>query len=260
MSYPDQFLDKKLNERIEGNYLRSLFVYKGMVDFCSNDYLGISTRHLLHPFFTGKEQHGSKGARTLAGNYDLIQATEEKIAAFHNSESALIFNSGYNANVGIIAAVAQRGDVIFYDSLAHASIRDGVRLSFANAWPFVHNDMADLETKIRAHVTGNGAQVFVVTESVFSMDGDIAPVKTLVDICTRYNAHLLIDEAHAIGIVGENGEGVVQAAGLEHQVFARILTYGKAPGTHGAAICGSNKLKSFLVNFCRSFIYTTALP
>src|SRR5215203_619079 len=136
MSYRDEFLDKKLNERIEGNYLRSLILQKGMVDFCSNDYLGISTRHLLHPFFTGREEHGSRGARTLAGNYALIEKTEEKIAAFHKCESALVFNSGYNANVGVISAVAQRGDTIFYDALAHASIRDGVRLSFANAHSF----------------------------------------------------------------------------------------------------------------------------
>ena len=260
MPYPDQFLDKKINERIQGNYLRHLRIVEGMVDFCSNDYLGIATRRLLNPFFTGEEQHGSRGARTLAGNYVFIGETEKKIAAFHQSEAALIFNSGYAANTGIIAAVAQRGDIILYDALSHASIRDGVRLSFANSFSFSHNDVSDLEEKIKLHRTGHSGQIFVVTESVFSMDGDIAPITAMVDICTQYNVHLIIDEAHAIGVLGEYGEGLVQSQGLHDKVFARIFTYGKAPGTHGAAVCGSEKLKSFLVNFSRSFIYTTALP
>jgi 8-amino-7-oxononanoate synthase len=260
MAYPDQFLDKKLNERIDGNYLRQLKTVQGMVDFCSNDYLGISTRNLLQPFFSGHEQHGSRGARTLAGNYALIEETENKIAAFHQSEAALIFNSGYNANTGAIAAVAQRGDVILYDSLSHASIRDGVRLSFANAYSFAHNDITDLEAKLKLHSHGLTGQIFVVTESVFSMDGDIAPVAAMVKACEQCNAHLIIDEAHAVGVLGDQGEGLVQSLGLHEEVFARIFTYGKAPGTHGAAVCGSEKLKTFLVNFSRSFIYTTALP
>lgn len=260
MSYPDQFLDKKLNERVQGNYLRELKTVQGMVDFCSNDYLGISTRGLLQPFFTGQEQHGSRGARTLAGNYALIGETEKKIAAFHQSEAALIFNSGYNANTGLIAAVAQRGDIILYDGLSHASIRDGIRLSFATAYSFAHNNITDLEAKLKLHTKGLNGQVFVITESVFSMDGDIAPVSAMVHLCRQYNAHLVIDEAHAIGVLGEKGEGLVQSLELHNDVFARIFTYGKAPGTHGAAVCGSEKLKSFLVNFSRSFIYTTALP
>jgi 8-amino-7-oxononanoate synthase len=260
MPYPDQFLDKKLNERIEGNYLRSLSLTSGLIDFCSNDYLGISTHNLLRPFFSGEEQHGSRGARTLAGNSDLMEETENCIATFHGSEAALIFNSGYNANVGLIAAVAQRGDIILYDALSHASIRDGIRLSFAKAWSFMHNDMTDLAEKIEMFSAGFTGQIFVITESVFSMDGDIAPVKVMAKICTAFKAHLIVDEAHGVGVIGAQGEGLVQSEGLKDDIFARIFTYGKAPGTHGAAVCCSKKLKSFLINFARSFIYTTALP
>jgi 8-amino-7-oxononanoate synthase len=160
----------------------------------------------------------------------------------------------------VIAAVAQRGDIILYDALSHASIRDGVRLSFATAYSFAHNDIADLEAKLKLHTQGLSGQIFVVTESVFSMDGDVAPVPAMAQLCRQYDAHLVIDEAHAIGVLGDKGEGLVQFHELHHAVFARIFTYGKAPGTHGAAVCGSEKLKSFLVNFSRSFIYTTALP
>ena len=256
----DDFLDRKLYERISGNFLRSLVVREGLTDFCSNDYLGISTNYLLQPYFSGEEKHGSRGARTLAGNYRLMEETEQLIGDFHQSEAALIFNSGYAANTGLIQAVAQRGDVILYDSLAHASIRDGVRLSFAASYSFSHNDMDDLEQKIKTLHPTFPNQLFVVTESVFSMDGDKAPIENLVSLCEKYGAHLIVDEAHAIGVIGENGEGLVQSAGLNKKVFARVYTYGKAPGAHGAAVCGSQKLKSYLINFARSFIYTTALP
>ncbi|WP_336518295.1 pyridoxal phosphate-dependent aminotransferase family protein [Pollutibacter soli] len=259
MGYDDGFLDKKLNERIEGNFLRRLTLSSGLIDFCSNDYLGIATNHLINNSFTGREAHGSKGARTLAGNYTLIEFTEAGIAQFHRAEAALIFNSGYNANTGLLSAVAQRGDVIYYDALSHASIRDGVRLSFAESFSFRHNDVNDLEEKLRSRNAFSG-QIFVVTESVFSMDGDIAPISELISVCMKYGAHLIVDEAHAIGVIGDNGEGVVQSLGRENEVFARVYTYGKAPGCHGAAIAGSTKLKSYLINFSRSFVYTTALP
>ncbi len=260
MFYADGFLDRKLNERISGNFLRETRLVSGMVDFCSNDYLGIATNKLLNPLFDGRESHGSRGARTLAGNYVMIEAAEELIAAFHEAEAALIFNSGYNANTGILASVPQRGDIILYDALSHASIRDGIRLSFAEAYAFRHNNLNELEEKLRTYRAAGSNQIFVATESVFSMDGDFAPVKELVDLTNNYNAHLIIDEAHALGIVGESGEGLVQSMGLADKVFARIYTYGKAAGAHGAAVLGSEKLKSFLINFARSFVYTTALP
>lgn len=260
MPYPDQFLQRKLDERIEGDFLRSLVLRDGLVDFCSNDYLGIVRHRRLDAFMQPGDRHGSGGSRSLAGNSALAEATEAMIAAFHDAEAALLFNSGFNANTGVLGAVPQRGDLILYDALAHASIRDGIRLSFAEAHAFRHNDMQDLEDKLRQRRTTAHGSIFIATETVFSMDGHLAPVAELVSLCERYDAHLVIDEAHAIGVCGERGEGVVQDAALQEKVFARIYTYGKGPGCHGAAVLGSARLRSYLVNFARSFIFTTALP
>jgi 8-amino-7-oxononanoate synthase len=196
----------------------------------------------------------------LSGNSQIAEDTETKIASFHDAEAALVFNSGYNANTGIIGSVPQRGDIILYDALSHASIRDGIRLSQAQSFSFAHNHMPDLEAKLRQFPVTKERNVFIATETVFSMDGDFAPVASLVNLCSEYGAHLIIDEAHAIGVIGDKGEGLVQKLGLQEQVFARIYTYGKAPGCHGAAIVGSHKLRSYLINFARSFIFTTALP
>ena len=156
--------------------------------------------------------HGSTGSRLLAGNYELIEETENLIAKFHDAEAGLIFNSGYDANVGLLSCVSQRGDTIIYDYLSHASLRDGIRLSFAQAFSFLHNDLDDLEKKLKVAV-GN---IFVVTESVFSMDGDFAPLKDISLLCEKYNASLIIDEAHATGVVGEKGVGLVQHLNLPH--------------------------------------------
>jgi 8-amino-7-oxononanoate synthase len=260
MSYFDSFLDKKLEERISGNYLRSLSVKKGLIDFCSNDYLGISTRQLLQEADDRQYNHGARGSRSLSGNSALAEKTESNIASFHDAEAALLFNSGYNANIGILGSVPQRGDIILYDALSHASIRDGIRLSLAQSFSFAHNNMQDLEEKFKQFLHPDTRNIFVATETVFSMDGDLAPVAGLVDICKKYGAHLIIDEAHALGVIGHKGEGLVQKLGLQENVFARIYTYGKGPGCHGAAIVGSDKLRSYLINFARSFIFTTALP
>jgi 8-amino-7-oxononanoate synthase len=254
--YNDHFLFKKLREREENDSLRRLSQPTGLIDFSSNDYLGISTNGLVQPYFTGKENHGSGGARTLSGNYALIEETEETIAQFHKAQAGLLFNSGYCANVGVMSSIPQRGDTVLYDYLAHASIRDGIRLSHAEAFSFKHNDLDDLENKLKK-TKGN---VFVATESVFSMDGDLAPLYQMVELCERFGAHLVVDEAHATGIIGHRGEGLVQLLGLEQRVFARIHTFGKAVGTHGAVVVGSAQLKSYLLNFARSFIFTTALP
>lgn len=250
----EEFLQKKLNERVTQNALRELKLPGGKIDFCSNDYLGIVKNQLL-PVHS-QLQYGSTGSRLLSGNYSLIEETEKEIANFHCAEAALIFNSGYDANLGLLSSVPQRGDTILYDYLSHASLRDGIRLSFATAYSFLHNDMADLEAKLKK-ATGN---VFVVTESVFSMDGDICPLPELIALCEAYQASLVIDEAHATGVIGNRGEGLVQSLGLEDHCFARIHTFGKALGVHGAVILGSGQLRKYLINFARSFIYTTALP
>lgn len=260
--YNDAFLQPRLDQRIADNALRRLVYFNGLIDFCSNDYLGIATRSLCRQTNDEQVRHGSGGARTLAGNYPLIEATEEKIARFHEAEAALIFNSGYSANLGIMSAIPQRGDQIFYDYLSHASLRDGIRLSHADAFSFAHNDVSDLEKKLIRARDGRGAQgqFFVVTESLFSMDGDLAPLEDLVICCEKYHAHLVVDEAHATGVMGPAGAGVLQSLGLHKRVFARIYTFGKALGCHGAAVLGSSRLKSYLINFSRSFIFTTALP
>jgi 8-amino-7-oxononanoate synthase len=311
----DHFLDQKLNDRHMQDAFRRLLLPEGKIDFCSNDYLGIVTNRLIEaansptsaatlaprpiptptpaPELTAPHAppppqapalaHGSGGSRLLAGNYPLIEETEKAIASFHQAETGLLFNSGYDANLGVLSCIPQRGDSVFYDSLSHASIRDGIRLSFAQSYSFAHNDCADLEKKLQlaraaaasthtaAAPTHTAAaptraaaapppNLFVVTESLFSMDGDLAPLEAILSLCRQYGAHLIVDEAHATGVVGPRGEGLVQAKGLQQECLARIHTFGKAVGCHGAIVLGSHRLRDYLINFCRAFIYTTALP
>lgn len=255
--YNDVFLQERLAQRESENALRQLSLPGQGVDFFSNDYLGLVQSGLL----AGKVAQdrlavGSTGSRLLAGNSSRAMEVEEEVALFHEAPSALLFNSGYDANVGVLSAIPQRGDTILYDQLCHASIRDGIRLSLAQAFSFFHNDMTHLERRLQ-QASGN---IFVVTESVFSMDGDNCPLQILVTLCERYGAHLIVDEAHATGVIGGRGEGLVQHLGLHQQVFCRVHTFGKACGCHGAIVLGSSRLKSCLINFARSFIYTTALP
>lgn len=252
--HDDSFLESQLNLRREEGSLRTLKFPSLKIDFCSNDYLGVVYNRLLKVSDTAA--HGSTGSRLLAGNSELAESLEATIAAFHNSEAALLFNSGYDANIGLLSCVARKGDTIIYDELSHASIRDGIRLGFAAAYSFRHNDLQDLEKKIRL----SSGQIFVITESLFSMDGDIAPLREIAAVCSRYNAHLVVDEAHATGICGPSGAGLIQLENLQQQCFARIHTFGKALGCHGAVILGSQRLRAYLINFARSFIYTTALP
>src|SRR5690606_6123052 len=165
--------------------------------------------------------HGSTGSRLISGNYAIAEEAEKEISAFHGAESGLLFNSGYDANLGILSCVPRRGDTILYDSLSHASIRDGIRLGPAKSFSFRHNDLHDLERKMK-NATGN---VFVVTESVFSMDGDQAPLGEMSLLCDKNSAMLIVDEAHATGVVGDRGEGLVQKLGLEKKCFARVHTF-----------------------------------
>jgi 8-amino-7-oxononanoate synthase len=256
----ETFLQKKLDERRQQNAFRTLRLPSGKIDFCSNDYLGIGRRSMVdgqrlnQQLSTGST--GSTGSRLLAGNYALIETVEAQIAKFHQSEAALIFNSGYDANIGLLSSVPQKGDTILYDFLSHASIRDGIKLSQAQSFAFLHNDLVDLERRLQ-QASGN---IFVVTESVFSMDGDMCPLQEIVALCLQYQAHLIVDEAHATGVVGNKGEGLVQHLDLQQKVFARVHTFGKACGCHGAVVLGSSVLRDYLINFARSFIYSTALP
>ena len=242
-----------LSQREEANAFRVLDVYKHLIDFCSNDYLGLSR---AGEDFKGSEIKGSGGSRLLAGNYSQIVDFESFLSKYHSTEEALMFNSGYNANVGFFSAVPQKGDTILYDELIHASVKDGMRLSFAKSYSFKHNSIEDLEKKLR-YAEGD---VYVAVESVYSMDGDSAPLIDLASFCEAKSLILVVDEAHGIGVFGEGGEGLVQYLKLEDKVPVRIITFGKAVGAHGAALLSNLTIKNFLINFCRSFIYTTALP
>lgn len=187
-----------------------------------------------------------------------------------DSEAALLFNSGYAANLGVLSSVPQADDVVLYDALIHNSCHEGMRLSRAyasgNTHAFKHNDIADLTSKLRAANAPDAPPnrcVFVVVESVYSMDGDMAPLRAMADVCERMGAFLIIDEAHGTGVYGPNGSGVVRALGLDakpHVVSCCVYTFGKAMGCHGAVVCGSQVLIDYLVNYARSFIYTTAFP
>lgn len=255
-------LRQKLAERAAQDTLRQLKTTTGLVDFCSNDYLGLAKSEKLRKLVSEEEQRysylplGATGSRLLSGNHLLFDELEEKIAAFHKTEAALLFNSGYTANVGLLSSLPQRGDTVFYDEASHASMKDGMRLSFAKTYAFRHNNVQDLRQKLR-HATG---QVYVVVEAVYSMDGDKAPLQELAQLCQEHAAALIVDEAHAVGLYGEQGEGLTASLGLQDQVFAQVITYGKAMGGHGAAVAGSCVLKEYLVNYSRAFIYTTGLP
>jgi 8-amino-7-oxononanoate synthase len=254
----ENFLEKKLGERSAVHALRTLRLAGTQADYNSNDYLGIAKYGLIEALLGGSQYaHGSTGSRLLAGNYALVEEAEKEIAQFHDAPAALIFNSGYDANFGLLACLAQKDDLILYDKLCHASIRDGIRQSFADSFSYAHNDPDGLEKKLKSRKGGN---CFVVTESVFSMDGDMAPLTEIVRLCERYEAQFIIDEAHATGVVGQRGEGLIQHLGLQRHCLARIHTFGKALGCHGAVILGTHTLRDYLINFCRPFIYSTAIP
>lgn len=256
-------LQEKLQKRIENHSLRQLSQRNDLVDFSSNDYLGLSADvnvfERSHEFLLEFEiqQNGATGSRLISGNHNLYEQVEDFLCEFHSSESALIFNSGYDANLGFFSSVPQRGDVILYDELCHASIRDGITMSNAKAYKFKHNNIEDLD-EVLNRVHHDKAEIYVVTESVFSMDGDSPDLKKMSEVIQKFNAHFIVDEAHSVGVFGTNGIGLAQEQELN--LFARIITFGKALGCHGAAILGSNELKNYLINFARSFIYTTGLP
>lgn len=261
MGNTEQRLQKELEKRKAENAFRTLPETHNCVDFSSNDYLGLASSGTFQEKVAGKISNikgpvtGSTGSRLLTGNYPLITQAEEQIARFHKAPAGLIFNSGYNANSGLLSTVPKRSDTIFFDELSHASIRDGARLSHARACAFKHNDPGDLKNKLKQ----SRGTPFIVVESLYSMDGDLAPLEELAGISAGSGSRLIVDEAHATGIFGKHGEGLVNHLGLENKVFARIHTFGKALGCHGAIVLGSKILIDYLVNFSRPFIYTTAL-
>ncbi|SFR54454.1 aminotransferase class I/II-fold pyridoxal phosphate-dependent enzyme [Maribacter stanieri] len=264
---PKKLLNVLENRKKEDTF-RSLNSLDGLIDFLSNDYLGFATNETLFSktfqllLTESIASNGSGGSRLLSGNHKLYQKLEPLLAAFYKSNAALVFNSGYDANMGLFSALPQRGDLVFYDEFVHASIREGIRMSKAKAYSFLHNNLSSLEERINLNTARNENEdfaVYIVSESVFSMDGDSPDLKALAKFSKSNGYNLIVDEAHAVGVLGKNGEGLITELGLENDVFARTVTFGKAFGCHGAAILGSEDLKDYLVNFAKPFIYTTAL-
>jgi 8-amino-7-oxononanoate synthase len=267
-------IEQFLQDRKEHNLLRSLHeasfhkdgkicIYgKDYIDFSSNDYLGLTS----HPKLKEASQKaieqfgtGSGASRLLSGDLEIHHQLEEEIASFKGKESGLVFNSGYQANVGIINALCEKEDVIFSDKLAHASLIDGIQLSKAKHFRFRHNDCEHLESLLSKE-RNKFRDAFIITETIFSMDGDIAPLEKLVDLKEKYNCKIMIDEAHATGIFGKNGAGVAEEMQLTERIDFIMGTFSKAMGSFGAYFVCPQRIKDYLINTCRSFIYSTALP
>lgn len=255
-----KFLHNKLAERGQNGSLRSLKPFAGGIDFYSNDYLGMARNPLIAErvpvLLAGAGLHvrnGSGGSRLLSGNFAFYEETEAFLAKFYGAGSALVYHSGYDALLGTLSCLPARGDTVLYDELVHASARDGIRLSWAKSRSFAHNDVNDLETRLQKAE----GHVFVVVESLYSMDGDLAPLAEMAELQQRYGFTWLIDEAHAGGVYGEQGRGLAQGQGHPENTV-RFVTFGKAYGTEGACVLGPAVLRDYLVNFSRPFIYTTA--
>lgn len=267
MNFVPALQERLLKRQAQGSK-RYLHTAEGLIDFASNDYLGLSRSAILSAavseeleifrLHTGLNGLGSTGSRLLTGNSQYAEDLEESIARYHGFEAGLFFNCGYMANLGLISSIVNPTDIIIYDSYAHMSTCDGIRLSKARAYAFQHNDMSHLE-KLLETVTSKGKRI-VCVESIYSVDGSQSPLEELCSLCERYGAYLIVDEAHAIGVLGSQGRGVVFEKKLNQHVFAQVVTFGKALGCQGAIILGSKQLKEYLINFSRPCIYTTALP
>jgi 8-amino-7-oxononanoate synthase len=284
----EHWMQETLLNRESNGSLRTLIQTQNKIDFVSNDYLGLAQSQELHQLIETRYQkiknptNGSTGSRLLAGNSELAEEVEEQLATIFQSEQTLLFNSGYTANLAALSCLPQKGDTILYDELVHACMHDGARLSRADRFSFKHNDLADLENKLKgisknsipiSSGEGAGDEVlkekvfrdatknknFIAVESVYSMDGDQCPLTGLVNLAEQYQAHIILDEAHSTGAYGKNGAGLAVSLGLESKIAVRIYTFGKAMGVHGACVAGSKTLINYLINFARPFIFSTAM-
>jgi 8-amino-7-oxononanoate synthase len=257
-----QRMAARLSELKQQSHLRVPAEVAG-VNLCSNDYLGLAAdprmKAALLEAIEISDRTGSTGSRLLSGHHPAWDELESEFTAFAGRESALFFSSGYAANTGLLGALLTTNDVVFSDASNHASIIDGVRLSRSQRVIYPHCDLNFLEDALRRHSHGSGARV-IVTESIFSMDGDRAPLRELFHLAQGYGAEVVVDEAHATGICGPQGRGEVAALGMEDQALAVVHTCGKALASAGAFVCGSQVLKKYLINHARSFIFSTALP
>lgn len=253
MKKAEEYLKLNLEKRKGDHLLRSLKVWPSEnIDFYSNDYLGLTNYNDAQALV----KHGSGGSRLIAGNHAAYEQLEHELSHFYKSEGALLFNSGFDANLALFSCIPQKGDVILYDALIHNSIRQGMRLSAAQSYKFKHNDLVDLKKLLDRFKT---QKLFIAVESIYSMDGDYCDIKGIVELAEDYDAAIILDEAHSNGIDGPNGEGIAVSYQLQNKIFARMLGMGKALGRHGAVVVGSANLKQYLVNFASSFIYSTAM-
>jgi 8-amino-7-oxononanoate synthase len=267
------FIDDELKDLKRASLYRRLRLIEGeqgpivtvdgreALNFCSNNYLGLAN----HPALCAAAKKaidrygcGSGASRLISGNMTLHEELESKIAELKGTEAALVFNSGFQANTGILSTLVSEDDFILSDSLNHASIIDGCRLSRAKVMIYAHCDLEQLERELRK--TPAKSRKLVVTESLFSMDGDEAPLAEIVELAEKYGAMVMVDEAHATGVFEPNGAGLVAKLGLGDRVLVQMGTLGKALGGFGAYVAGSSALRELLINRCRSFIFTTALP
>lgn len=269
---PEQYFRDCLAQLKSQGLLRSLRVVdsaqdktitidgKKVLNLCSNNYLGLANDRRVKQAAAAairKYGVGAGASRLVCGNLRLHRALEEKIASFKGAQKCLTFTSGYMANLGIIGAIVGRGDVVFADRLNHASLVDGIILSRAEFKRYPHKDMAALEEMLKEV---KGRRKLIVTDTVFSMDGDVAPLPEIVSLAKKYAVMVMVDEAHATGVLGKSGKGAVEYFHLEDKIDIQMGTLSKAVGTLGAYVCGDKSLVDFLINQSREFIYTTALP
>lgn len=234
---------------------------KPYINFCSNNYLNLSTHpKVVAASREAAEKFGTGGgaSRHVSGNHALYEELEEKTAQFKGHESCLVFPTGYMANVGVLSALCGKNDVIFSDELNHASLIDGCRMSRAETKVYPHCDVNALEDLLKENK--NAKQKFIVTDGIFSMDGDLPPLPGIVELAETYDATLIVDDAHGTGTLGENGRGIAEHFGLEGKIPVVVGTYSKALGSLGGFVCASNTVTDYLKNKARSLIYTTALP
>jgi 8-amino-7-oxononanoate synthase len=242
--------------------LRHLETPRG-IDLNSNDYLGHSSdlrlKHAVLESIATAPRMASTGSRLLSGHDEAWTVLEKYFAAWVGAEAALYFTSGYAANIGLLGAILRPDDIVFSDSANHASLIDGMRLAKCRRVIFPHLDLNALEAELRWSASSSGAR-FIVVESIFSMEGDRAPLRELATLASRYRANLIVDEAHATGVAGPHGRGCIAEAGLAGHIFATVHTCGKALAAAGAFVCGSEPLRRLLINRARTFIFNTALP
>ncbi|MDE0489003.1 MAG: 8-amino-7-oxononanoate synthase [Gammaproteobacteria bacterium] len=251
-----------LREREKAGLLRSLETAPGGIDFCSNDYLGLARDRRLRGRIAAlaaesAAPQGATGSRLISGNHPEIEALEAQLSGFYASEAALVFSSGFAANLGLLASLGGVVQTLVCDRLLHASAIDGGRLSGAKRVIFAHNDMRDLKARLGELPSGETAAVAV--DTVYSMDGDFAPLKEIAVLAEEQDAAVVVDEAHANGVLGPAGRGGVVAGGLQDRVLARVVTFGKALGLQGGAVLCSKDLRDYLVNFARSFVFSTGV-